>query len=113
MITYQREVWDSNFDIDRIDNPDNNRYDAGIRIPKHLAGTIAFPVYKHRIPNTSMGIIQGYKILIGSVPFQHQRLYDQQPAILVIPMADRGYYGPNNFSQNHPIPSGKLIPALL
>jgi hypothetical protein len=113
MVTYLREGWISNFDINRVDDPDNNRYDAGIRIPKHLSGTIALPVYQHSIPNTSVSIIQGNKILIGAVPIQHQRLYDQQPAILVIPMADCGYYGSNNFSQNHPIFSGKLIPALL
>jgi hypothetical protein len=50
-----------------------------------------------------MAIVDGDEILSGRLPFQDQWLHNQESPVLVIPVADRGYYSPNNFAQYHRI----------
>ena len=87
--------------MERVNNADNNRYNAAIRLVERLPGAVPLSVHQHSVTYPSLGIIQGDKIPLRRVTGQCQRLYDQQTPLLVIRVADRGYDGANNFAKCH------------
>ena len=62
------------------------------------SGRIAYD--EHGITNTRLRIIQRNKVFVGlrCIAFHHQRLDDQQPAVLVMRVTDGGDNRPNDFT---------------
>ncbi len=87
--------------MNRINNPDNDRYDTGIGIFEHLPCATPFTVDQYSIADSSVGIIDRNKILVLVFPLHHQRLHHQQPPVFVVRMADRGHNSTGYFCQNH------------
>ena len=84
-----------------IDNSHDYRNDASIRVLKRLARAVALPVHEHGVTDSGLGVVKGDEGLIQGLVLKSQRLDDQEPPVLVVPVADCGYHCTDDFSQNH------------
>jgi len=85
-----------------IYNSHNHRNHSPIGNLQRLARAVALAIDQHRIADSRLRVIQRDEVVFrrDTVPVHDQRLNDQQPAILIMRVADGGNDCANNFSDD-------------
>ena len=86
--------------INRIDNANNHRYDAGILNAQHLTGAVALAVDQDGVADACVSVIDGNEISLGFTLLR-EGLDNQQAAVFISGMADSGDYSAYYFSNDH------------
>jgi len=97
--------------MDGIYNADDDGDDTGAFFVHHLVCAAAFVQHHDGITNPGLGVIQRDEIRAAALAFKFEWLDNQQSPVLIVCVADGGYYGADNFSEDHYL--GVLIPAFL
>lgn len=89
------------FDKYRVNDAYYNGDYTGALVAHYLTGTAAFVEHEDSVSDTSLSGIERDKISAIIVFIKIKWLYNKQPAMLVIRVADGGNYSSNYFSNDH------------
>jgi hypothetical protein len=89
------------FDVHRINDANDDGDHTRAFILHHLPRAAALIEHQDGIPDASLGIIERDKITAVIIFIKDKRLYNEQPPMFVIRVADGGDNSSNNFSNDH------------
>ena len=92
---------DGCFDMYRVNDANDDGDHTRALITHHLPRAAALIKHQNGIPDASMGIIERDKIPAVIIFDKTKRLYNEQPPMFVIRVADGGDNSTNNFSNDH------------
>ena len=98
---FQRILRHLRYDVESIDNRDDDRVNGHFLVPENLGSTLPFLNYEDGIPNAGIDRIDRENIAADKFTFKVDGLHNKDFAILQVFIFLRRDYRTNHFSKRH------------